>query len=235
MRSAPRRASRSCRSPAVSSAPIGYALRHGNRAGVEPLLHLHHHHAGLGIARHDRAVDRRGAAPARQQRRVQIEAAERKGLEDRLRQDEPIGDDDRHIRAMAARDAFGVRGPQRRGREHRHGEAARLALDRARRELQAAAPGGLGRAGIDRRDLVAAADDLDERRHREVGRAHEYDAQRHVRPSRRRASPCRGDEAFARLRCRGSPPFPGSCGRAWPCRSFMKAKPLSGPSSTTGA
>ena len=48
--------------------------------------------------------------------------------------------------------------------------------------------GGLGRARIDRDNLVPAADDLDQRRHREVGRAHEHEAQRHLTPPRRRAS-----------------------------------------------
>ena len=93
------------------------AMRHG--PGVEPLVHLHHHDAALGIARHDRAVDRRGAAPARQQRGMQVEAAERHGIEDRLRQDQPIGDDDRGIGAMRAESACASGGAQRRRRHHR--------------------------------------------------------------------------------------------------------------------
>ena len=41
------------------------ALGETDRAGVQPLFHLHHHHAGFGIAGHDRAMNGRRAAPAR--------------------------------------------------------------------------------------------------------------------------------------------------------------------------
>ena len=61
------------------------------------------HHAGLRIACHDRALDRRGAAPARQQRAVQIEAAQPRRIQDRFRQDQPVGDDDRRIELRAPR------------------------------------------------------------------------------------------------------------------------------------
>src|SRR3546814_8751063 len=39
-------------------------------AGVEPRVHLHDRHAGLGIAGEDRALHRRRTAPARQDRAV---------------------------------------------------------------------------------------------------------------------------------------------------------------------
>ena len=57
-------------------------------------------------------------------------------------------------------------------------EAPRLALDRRRLQIHAAA-GRLRRARIDRRNLMAAPDDLDQRRHREIRRAHEDEAERH--------------------------------------------------------
>ena len=47
-----------------------------HRPGVEPCLHLHDGHAGHLVAGQDRALDRRRAAPARQQRGVDVEAAE---------------------------------------------------------------------------------------------------------------------------------------------------------------
>ena len=74
----PRRAptSTSCRSPAVSCSADGMAALEQHRAGVEALIELHDGHAGFGIAREDRALDRRGAAPARQQRAVDVHAAE---------------------------------------------------------------------------------------------------------------------------------------------------------------
>ena len=83
IRSAPSGASASCRSAAVMRVRDRQPLGHRDVAGVEAVVHLHHHHAGLGIAGHDGAVDRRGAAPARQQRGVQVEAAERRRIENR--------------------------------------------------------------------------------------------------------------------------------------------------------
>jgi len=77
-------------------------FRHGDGAGVQALLHLHDHDAGFFVAGHDRALDRRGAAPARQQRGVQIEAAEFWRIEHVFRQDQAIGHDHRHIGVQGA-------------------------------------------------------------------------------------------------------------------------------------
>ena len=73
----------------VSSASLGLsvAVNNGDRPSIEALFHFHHRDAGLAIARHDGALDRRCAAPARQQRAVQIEATQRKQIENRFRQD----------------------------------------------------------------------------------------------------------------------------------------------------
>ena len=57
------------------------------------------------VAGHDGALDRRGAAPARQLRGVQVEAAEARRLEHGRRQDQAVGDDDG--------DVGGVRGERR--------------------------------------------------------------------------------------------------------------------------
>ena len=75
IRSAPSGASASCRSAAVIASGDRDAFGHRHVAGVEACVHLHHHHAALGVTGHDGAVDRRGPAPARQQRAVQVEAA----------------------------------------------------------------------------------------------------------------------------------------------------------------
>ena len=88
---------------AIGLAADRRALGHQHRAGVEAFFHAHDHDAGFRIARHDRALDRRGAAPARQQRAMQIEAAELRRIEDRLRQQQSIGDDDRRIECRARR------------------------------------------------------------------------------------------------------------------------------------
>ena len=55
-----------------------------HRAGVEALLDLHDADAGLGISGEDRALDRRRAAPARQEREVHVHETERNGGEQRF-------------------------------------------------------------------------------------------------------------------------------------------------------
>ena len=68
-----------------------------DRTLVQPFAHLHDLDAGLAVAGHDGALDRRGAAPARQQRGVDVDAAEPRRLENGLGQDQAIGDDDGDI------------------------------------------------------------------------------------------------------------------------------------------
>ena len=68
-----------------------------HRPGIEPGLHLHDGDAGHFIAGHDRPLDRCGAAPAGQQRGVDVEAAQHRRVEDRLRQDQAVGRDYRDI------------------------------------------------------------------------------------------------------------------------------------------
>ena len=51
--------------------------------------------AGLVVARHDRALDRRGAAPARQQRRMDVEPE--RALEQLVRDQEAVGADDDRV------------------------------------------------------------------------------------------------------------------------------------------
>ena len=87
-------------------------IAQGDVPGVEAGIHFHDHDAALGVAGHDRAIDRRGPAPARQQRRVQVEAAARHGIENVLRQDQPVGDDDGGVGAMGAKLGGGFRAAQ---------------------------------------------------------------------------------------------------------------------------
>ena len=159
----------------------GYRLRllqsHGT--GIEAFIHPHDGDAALGIARHDGAVDRRSAAPARQQRGMDVEAAERHGIENRLRQDQAIGDDHRGGGAMRAKGGLRLSRLQRRGCQHRQIEAARLALDRRWLQLEATAARRLWRAGVDRGDVVAAPDQLGERWQGEIRGAHEDQAKGH--------------------------------------------------------
>ena len=66
-------AARAKTSSASSSEPIGNARLRGDRAGVQRLDRLVDRHAGLRIPGHDRALHRRRPAPARQQRRMDVE------------------------------------------------------------------------------------------------------------------------------------------------------------------
>ena len=54
-----------------------------DRAGIQPLVHLHDGDAALPVAGEDGALDRGRPAPARQQRGMDIEAAEPRALQDR--------------------------------------------------------------------------------------------------------------------------------------------------------
>jgi hypothetical protein len=116
---------------------------------------------------------------ARQQRGMNVEAAERHGFEDRLRQDEAVGDDDGGVGAVSAESLLRILCSERCGREHRQTETPRFALNRGRLQLEPAAAARLRRARIDRRDVMAARHEFGQRRQREIRRAHEDEAKRH--------------------------------------------------------
>ena len=160
-----------------------HPLGHGDRAGIEGLFHAHDRDARLRVSGHDGAVDRRSAAPARQQRCMQIEAAERHRLQDRLGQEQAVGDHDGGVGRMGANTFGRFRRPQRLWRENRKAQPPRLAFDRTRLLLHAAA-GGPRRRRIDRGNLVSAPDDLDQRGNGEFRRAHEDQAHRSNVPAR---------------------------------------------------
>ena len=140
---------RSCR-----PRPMGVACAQEHRAGVEPRLHLHDADAGLGVARQDRAVDRRGPAPARQERGVDVEAAVARRVEHRLRQDQAIGDDHARCRRRAPRSRPAPRACAGSRGGAPAGPAPRPGLD-GRRAVLLAATGGARRLGVDADDLVA--------------------------------------------------------------------------------
>ena len=81
------------------------------RPGVEARLHLHDGHTGLLVARQNGAVNRRGTPPARQQRRMKVEATKAphgvRNVEHCLRQDEAISRHYHHIGVQ--RGHFGLR------------------------------------------------------------------------------------------------------------------------------
>ena len=75
----------------------GLALDQQHVAGVQSRIHLHDGDAGLGIAGLDRAVDGGGPTPARQQRAVDVEAAQARQVQRPLLQDQAIGGHHHHV------------------------------------------------------------------------------------------------------------------------------------------
>jgi hypothetical protein len=82
---------------AKSFSPDRRSFRHHDRSSVETGFHAHHHDAGFRISRHDSALDRRRAPPARQERGMEIEASESRRVEDRTRQQQAVGNDHRRV------------------------------------------------------------------------------------------------------------------------------------------
>jgi len=62
-----------------------------DRAGIQPGIHAHDGDASLGVTGADGGLDRRGAAPARQQRGVDVDAAVGGQIQHVLAQDLPEG------------------------------------------------------------------------------------------------------------------------------------------------
>ena len=67
------------------------------RPGIQSGFHLHDAHAAFGVTSQNGALDRRRAAPARQQRGVDVDAAESRQIKHRLRQNQALGRDDHGI------------------------------------------------------------------------------------------------------------------------------------------
>ena len=152
--------------------------RHGreHRPGVEPALHLHDRDSRHPIAGEDRALDRRGAAPARQQRGMDVEAAIARRLAGSARAGSARRPRPRRRRgSRAAKPACsssllsdkGVRTaiPARLGAPLDGGGGERLA-----------APGRPRRLRIDRGHIVPRREQGVERRHGEIRGSHEGDA-----------------------------------------------------------
>ena len=77
--------------------------RRQHRPGVERLHDAHDRDAGLALAGDDRAVDRRRAPVARQQRRVDVDHAEARHGQERVGQDLAVRGDDAEVGAPGAR------------------------------------------------------------------------------------------------------------------------------------
>ena len=86
---------------------------------------------------------------------MQIEAAARGDVEDRLRQDQAIGDDDDGLGSERGESRRRLGPAQARGRQDGQAKAQRRGVDGRGRWLEAAPAAGLWRARINGRDLVA--------------------------------------------------------------------------------
>ena len=107
-----RRAGRAAR-PRSRSGAIGVPRAREHRPGVEPGFDAHEAHAGLGVAREDRPLDGRRAAPAGQEREVQVHEAVRQRLEQRHGKQLPERDDDAEPRRRSRRSRRRPRAPSR--------------------------------------------------------------------------------------------------------------------------
>ncbi len=67
------------------------ATEEQHAAGIQPFVHLHDGDAALRVTGQDGALDRRSAAPARQQRGVDIDTTQAGGLKHRLWQQQAVG------------------------------------------------------------------------------------------------------------------------------------------------
>ncbi len=130
--------------------------------GVEALLDLHQAHPRLAVAGEEGPLDRRRAAPARQQREVEVDhrhLGEHVGLDDL-----PEGDHDRQVDLGGEHVVDLVR--------HRDGELHRRRLDRAGRQRGAPAA-ALVDPRHHQRDLEAGVDECTQRRDRHLRGAEE--------------------------------------------------------------
>ena len=75
---------------------FGFAFQQ-HVAGIQPGVHFHCRNAAFFVAGLNCPLDRRRAAPSRQQRTVNVDTAERKGFQHRRRQNQTIGGNHRHI------------------------------------------------------------------------------------------------------------------------------------------
>ncbi len=124
-----------------------------HRPGIEALVHLHDGDAGFDISREQRALDRRGATPAREQRSVHVDATARRQREQRGRQHQPISGHHQRFRTGRCDGALRIWILERGWLQQ--GEAAREREPFHRRMLGLqAATGRPVRLGQDERDFV---------------------------------------------------------------------------------
>ena len=132
----------------------GQALGDQHVSGVQPCIHLHDGHARFGIARFNGAVNGGRSAPARQQRRVDVHAAQAWQVKHPLRQDQAVGCHHQHVQPGIQQGLVGQCGlvrvfavqPEAVGLRHGNGMVQRPLFDRRGLQLHAASGGSIGLA-----------------------------------------------------------------------------------------
>jgi hypothetical protein len=146
------------------------AVLREHRPGIQARVHLHDGDAGLAVARQQRALDRRRAAPARQQRSMNVHGAQARRPERARRQQQAVGGDHHDVGARPLQHPEGLVGFQAVRLEDLEIPRKRELLDRAGCGLQAAA-GGPVRLRQHQRDFVAGRQQRGQRACRELGSA----------------------------------------------------------------
>ena len=144
-------------------------------AGVQTLRHLHGGDARLFVACDDRPLNGGRAAPARQKRAVDVDAAVRRNVEHRLGQQLAVGDNDNDLGRQLAQACLLVLVFEGSRLIDRNVMLKRQLLDRGRGQNLLAAL-RLVRLRVDRRDLMTGIEQRLKARHREIRRAHENNA-----------------------------------------------------------
>ena len=173
-------------------------LAQQNRPGIKPRFHLHDADPGFRIPRHDRTMNRCRPAPARQKARVDIETALLRCVENRLRQDQPISHDNRHIRAQRSKLRLRLFAFERHRIAHLKTERLGPRMNRCR-ALFLAASRRAGRLAIDGGNLMPRLHKRIQNRNGELGRAHENDPHS-LAPYRAFCARLRSIARFVRLR-----------------------------------
>ncbi len=155
-----------------------HRLAQQHRTGIQASVHLHDRDARLGIAREHRGLDRRRPAPPRQQAGMDVQAPAPRRVQHGGRQDQAVGSDHRPIQVQFSEGGLslgiGAQAPRR-----PNGNAQRIGRHMHRAAPhRLSAPGGPGRLTVHRGDLVPRCMQRPQRRHREVGAAHEGEADR---------------------------------------------------------
>ena len=157
-------------------------LHEADRPGVEPRREAHDRHPGLLVAGHDRPLDGRRPAPARQQRRMDVEDLEVR--QQRLLDERAEGAHDDDLRARRGHALARLGRVDRLRLPQLQAEVAGGARHRRRRELAPAPGGAVGPGDHQRRAVVALREALQDRG-REGRRAEEGGPQAASRRSRR--------------------------------------------------